>query len=361
MKASIVGVSVLMMLAAPSAFADSCIGNTAAGSTNGDWSVSPQLDEQTGECRYVLTNSKTREKRTGPLPEIKGHVHLRFFVSKNGNRFAALNEKGGRQLADRLLIYDGDGTLVTSLGIQDILNKEEQAGIRISTSHIAWLKGEGEYVAGEDAIILETRSGRRVSVSLVDGKLATEAAARVLPDSTQAREGLGQLPAVPQDRHGFGRKVSAQVFEDDSGKIFVEAQLPGPENVEKTVADVVQVPFIELIDDGKGGKRQVTNFRAEVRTRTYTVLEQPVPKRYWVSGNKSLSVRNAAGKMLSDDELKTALENRADVYEFTARPNPRFLESLRPETVLLVWQDDDAKAASELPAIAEQRNAADSR
>ena len=182
MKAFIVGISLLTVLAAPSAFADSCPGDSSVGSTNGDWEANCAQDAKTSVWHYVLTNVKTGAKRTGPLLEIDTHVHLRVFVTQDGKRFAVLNETGGNSLAGnlhskRLLIYESNGNLVTSLGTKEILTEDELRGVRTSYSHIHWMKeGTAKNLAGEDAIVLETLSGRRVVVSLADAKVVPNAA-----------------------------------------------------------------------------------------------------------------------------------------------------------------------------------------
>ena len=149
----------------------------------------------------------------------------------------------------------------------------------------------------------------------------------------------------------------------DKGNIILDVCRSKPVKVvKKGRSDVVWGPFEELRDDGEGGKRLVKYNRPFVRADTYTVVEQvSVKKRYLVSGNKSLAVRDATGKTLSDEEVMTTLKEPANVYEFVEPPDPAFLKTLRPGAVVLVWQDDDAKAASELPGIAERSDAADSR
>ena len=167
----------------------------------------------------------------------------------------------------------------------------------------------------------------------------------------------GQPPLVNQSAKCVAQAVA------DEGNIILQVSRVEPKEVEKKyVAYFVKEPVEELRDDGEGGKRKVTYYRHKASTRTYTQkMLVRVSKRYSVIGNKSLVVRTAGGATLCAEEVKAALQEPVDVYEFTDKPDAAFLQTLAPETVVLVWADDAARAASELPDIAEQSNAADSR
>jgi len=129
---------------------------------------------------YILTNLKTGKQHSGPLPLIDSHAHLQFFLSDDGKHFAVLDESAGHRLTNRFMIYTLSGKLVASLGVQDLLTKDEQGKIVRSISHMYWLKRDsatgsyGNYVAAENAVCLTTFSDRKVLISLVDGRLITK-------------------------------------------------------------------------------------------------------------------------------------------------------------------------------------------
>ena len=78
------------------------------------------------------------------------------------------------------MIYTLSGRLVASLGVQDLLTKDEQGKIVRSISHIYWLKRDpatgsyGNYLAEENAVSLTTLGDRKVLISLADGRLVTK-------------------------------------------------------------------------------------------------------------------------------------------------------------------------------------------
>jgi hypothetical protein len=121
----------------------------------------------------------------------------------------------------------------------------------------------------------------------------------------------------------------------------------------KEAVYVVQVPYIEVREDGQGGEIKVRRLRPEQRLRTCNVLEKALPRRYRVSGNKNLLVMDETGRTLSDKEVIEALAEPAVVFEVNENPDPELL-GLAGSTLVLVWKDDAARAASELPDIAEQ-------
>jgi hypothetical protein len=129
---------------------------------------------------YLLTNLKNGQQHTRPLPLIERHAHLQFFLGDDGKRFAVLDASANHRLTNRFMIYTLSGKLVAALGIQDLLTQAEQAKAGYSISHIHWLKCDpvtgsyGGYVAAEKAVSLTTGGGRKVLVSLADGKLITK-------------------------------------------------------------------------------------------------------------------------------------------------------------------------------------------
>lgn len=133
-----------------------------------------------GQWYYLLTNLRTGQQHIRPLPLIERHAHLQFFLSDDGKRFAVLDASADHRLTNRFMIYTLSGKLVAALGVQDLLTKDEQAKVAHSISHIHWLKCDpvtgsyGGYLAAENAVSLTTGGGRKVLVSLADGKLITK-------------------------------------------------------------------------------------------------------------------------------------------------------------------------------------------
>lgn len=167
----------VVLLAASRVLADSCMGPSSVPATNQHYKVDGQVDAESKRWNYVLTDVKTGEKRTGPLPRIKWHAHLYFFLSQDGRRFAVLDASADHHLADRFMIYNSEGKLIASLGVHDILTKDEQTNVQHSVSHIHWLKHDpvsksyGKYSADQNTVSLMTLAGREVVISLTDGTL----------------------------------------------------------------------------------------------------------------------------------------------------------------------------------------------
>ena len=177
MKFHIMCCSLLVVLAASRVLADSCVGASSVAATNQHYKVDGQADREGKKWSYVLTDLKTGKKRTGPLPKIEWHAHLQFFLSQDGKRFAVLDASAGHHLTNRFMIYNSEGKLISSLGVNDILTKDEQTKIQQSISHIQWLKYDpksrsyGDYLPDENAVRLTTKADRKVVISLADGKL----------------------------------------------------------------------------------------------------------------------------------------------------------------------------------------------
>ena len=164
---------VIQLTAAP-VLADTCVGRSSTPATNRVHVVNGFAGH------YILTNLKTGKQHIGPLPLIDLHAHLQFFLSDDDKHFAVLDESAEHRLTNRFMIYTLSGKLVASLGVQDLLTKDEQGKIGRSISHIHWLKGDpltgsyGNYVAAENAVSLTTLGDRKVLISLADGTLITK-------------------------------------------------------------------------------------------------------------------------------------------------------------------------------------------
>jgi hypothetical protein len=167
----------LVVMIVPRVFADSCVGASYYAATNQHYKVEGRANRESNTWSYILTDVKTGEKRTGPLPGIKWHAHLYFFISQDGKRFAVLDASAGHHLANRFMIFNSKGDCIASLGIHDILNTNEHTKIVRSVSHIRWLKYDrdtksyGSYLPECNAVRLKTITGRDVIISLADGKL----------------------------------------------------------------------------------------------------------------------------------------------------------------------------------------------
>lgn len=183
MKVSVILCSLVVFLTASRALADWCTMTSSVAASNQHHRVDGQCNGT--NWNYVLTDLKTGEKLTGPLPKIGDHPHLYFFLSQDGMRFAVLNANAGIRLNDCFMIFTAKGQLVASLGRNDILTKDEQAEVRSSTNHTSWLNGVneydsdmkivaqscGRYLPNANAVLLMTQSDREVLISLTDGKV----------------------------------------------------------------------------------------------------------------------------------------------------------------------------------------------
>ena len=136
--------------------ADKCYYTTAEPAANENHRIEGTADNEKGSWSYVLTNLKTKQQQTGPLPLIELHAHLSFFISHDSNHFAVLNGSADHHLTNRFMVYKADGTLVSSLGIQDILKANEVKMIERTVSHIYWLNRFEELTAEEETALRET-------------------------------------------------------------------------------------------------------------------------------------------------------------------------------------------------------------
>ena len=136
--------------------ADKCYYTTADPAANENHRIEGKADKEKGSWSYVLTNLKTKQQQTGPLPLIELHAHLSFFISHDSKHFAVLNGSADHHLTNRFMVYKADGTLVSSLGIQDILKANEVKMIERTVSHIYWLNRVEELTAEEETALRET-------------------------------------------------------------------------------------------------------------------------------------------------------------------------------------------------------------
>ena len=185
MKVRIMLCSLFVLLAASRVLADFCMVTSSVGATNQHYRVDGQFDREGQKWSYVFTDLKTNEKRTGPLPRIGSHAHLYFFLSQDGKRFAVLDSGADTHLDNRFMVFTAEGKLISSLGINDILTKDEQAELRHTMSHMSWIgavcqydsdmkivaESFGRYLPNENAVGLMTLSEREVLISLTDGKV----------------------------------------------------------------------------------------------------------------------------------------------------------------------------------------------
>jgi len=136
--------------------ADKCLFTTAEAASNANYKIEGKADMEKRSWSYVLTNLKTNEKQTGPLPLIELHAHLYFFISQDSKHFAVLNGSADHHLSNRFMIYKADGKLVSSLGVRDILKPHEEKMIERTVSHMYWLARVEELTADEETALRET-------------------------------------------------------------------------------------------------------------------------------------------------------------------------------------------------------------
>jgi hypothetical protein len=177
----VVVASVMIVLAlGKSAYADKCTYQSTDPATNAEWKADCRFDPEHEQWGYILTNMKTGELRTGQVPNVEKHAHLSLFLGSEAKTFAVLDASAGSRLNDRLMVFAADGTILASLGVADILTEEELAKDLKSMSHINWLKYQpelksyGKVDLKKNALELTTYSGRRVMISLADGKPVKE-------------------------------------------------------------------------------------------------------------------------------------------------------------------------------------------
>lgn len=176
MKSHVILCSLIMVLTSLHVSADSCVGASSYAATNLHYKVEGCANKESNTWNYILTNVITGEKRTGPLPGIKWHAHLYFFISQDGKRFAVLDASAGHHLTNRFMIFNSEGDRIASLGTHDILTTNEHTKIQESVSHIRWLnydrksKSYGSYLPECNAVSLKTITGREVIISMADGK-----------------------------------------------------------------------------------------------------------------------------------------------------------------------------------------------
>jgi uncharacterized protein YkwD len=152
----------------------------------------------------------------------------------------------------------------------------------------------------------------------------------------QPNPALPKLPVPPSN--GSMSVVSAQAIAD-KGKLILFVMKNEPVTTVEKYTFTEQVPVKVLVDDGKGGKVEKTESKQVTKEGTRNITKYvSVMKQYPVTGNDNLTVTDATGKKLSDDEVRKALEKPVFAFEFTDKPNTDFLKTLKPETVVLAWK-----------------------
>ncbi len=176
-----------------------------------------------------------------------------------------------------------------------------------------------------------------VVFGIVAGSSAQEPPKPAPPEQPAAPAyAVPKLPLPPNP--GSMNVVSSQAV-SDKGKVSLFVMKNEPVTTTEAFTYIVQVPNTVVEDDGNGGKITKTVVKPETKTGTRAVTKYvSVMKQYPVTGNEKLTLTDAAGKKLSDDEVLKALEKPAFIFEFTDKPNADFLKTLQPETVVLAWK-----------------------
>ena len=167
----------LALLLVSRCLADTCPGPSQEPATNAGWRVEGRYDQDQKAWLYIETGLTNGTCWTGRIDRIEAHAHLYFFLSADGRRFAVLDPMAGRRIDRRFLIYDSGGKLIASLGVTNILNKAELDKMQHTQDHVNWLKFDratrtyGAYLPARNAIQLTTLAGRKVPISLTDGRI----------------------------------------------------------------------------------------------------------------------------------------------------------------------------------------------
>lgn len=164
--------------------------------------------------------------------------------------------------------------------------------------------------------------------------------------SAHAQEPPKAVPKLPSPPNpGSMVVVSAQAV-TDKGKVSLLVAVNKPVSAQEQYTYTVQEPVEVVEDDGKGGKVKKT-VRKPVQKQGTRIITKYVTemKQYPVTGNENLTVTDASGKKLSDDEVQKALEKPAFIFEFTDKPNADLLKMLKPETVVMAWKPQQSPAA----------------
>lgn len=144
------------------------------------------------------------------------------------------------------------------------------------------------------------------------------------------------------------RVLSAQAVAD-KGKVtlIVAANVP-VFAVQWVYSYTQQVPVEVEEDDGTGRKVRKTVMKPVEKqgTRMVVTKYRVEMKQYLVTGNDRLTLLDATGKKLSDDDVLKTLENPAFILECTEEPDADFLKTLKPDTVALARKPQQPRPAA---------------
>ncbi|WP_309711910.1 hypothetical protein [Armatimonas sp.] len=163
------------------AHTDSCVFAKNALTSNTRFILEIQLEEDRSKdplkafWSYTLTERISGKKYQGRIPQLEYHAHPTVYLSEDGKRFAILDPIADHRDKDRFIVFTQDGKQIISLGINDILNMEEQSKVTSSISHIRWLSLNentiGLFSKADNTVTLTTMLGRKVAISLTNGKI----------------------------------------------------------------------------------------------------------------------------------------------------------------------------------------------
>lgn len=196
MKLRLALVTSALLATLPAAFADSCFPTTRVLTANDRFALEAKMDSKLAFQRpspgtppqnywsYTLTEKATGKTQTGNIPQLASHAHPHLFLSGDGAQFAVLDDHAETRYENRVLIFLTNGKLIASLGVTDILNKDELSSVRRSVNHLTWLGFDPTtwdretrtydiYSKMNNTITLTTPSMRKVAISLTSGKLVS--------------------------------------------------------------------------------------------------------------------------------------------------------------------------------------------
>lgn len=174
-------------------------------------------------------------------------------------------------------------------------------------------------------------------------RIVTTAICSFFAASAVLAQGTPLPPTVPGDKAPSSVVLPpkppsvgiAKAGTDQNSKVFVKITVTEPV-VEKVPFNyTVQVPTTVQEDDGKGGKRTDTKFKAEAKTGVRSVTKAVFVEKVFLAGGDSASFADASGKSLSDDELLKRLQEPSPIFIFDGKADELFLKAIKPEAIVM--------------------------
>ncbi len=152
---------------------DRCRPSTNATGTAEDGKFYVELKFDETKRKWLFESAVDgKQVATGEIGELQWHAHPSVLVSPQGDRFVVFDPSATRRHNDRVIIYSMQGEKLKSLGVDDLLTKEEMKSVRQSVSHLwwteshntkgnAWLSDDGKFFE-----LLAAGTKRTVKVAL---------------------------------------------------------------------------------------------------------------------------------------------------------------------------------------------------